>query len=93
MKDVIILTGAGQIGMAIACRMGSGKKIVIGDKSMENAQTIAKIMNEAGFDSVPVKMRLTSLTVLVGIFIGICLQTVQQAALVQRMKWRMWQNF
>lgn len=29
-KDVMILTGAGQIGMAIARRMGYGKKIVIG---------------------------------------------------------------
>ena len=32
MKDVMILTGAGQIGMAIARRMGYGKKVVIGDK-------------------------------------------------------------
>ena len=32
-KDVMILTGAGQIGMAIARRMGYGKKIVIGDKN------------------------------------------------------------
>ena len=32
MKDVMILTGAGQIGMAIARRMGAGKKIVIGDR-------------------------------------------------------------
>lgn len=31
MKDVMILTGAGQIGMAIARRMGYGMKIVIGD--------------------------------------------------------------
>lgn len=31
--DVMILTGAGQIGMAIARRMGYGMKIVIGDKS------------------------------------------------------------
>ena len=31
-KDVMILTGAGQIGMAIARRMGYGKKIFIGDK-------------------------------------------------------------
>ena len=29
MKDVLILTGAGQIGMAIARRVGFGKKIVI----------------------------------------------------------------
>lgn len=49
-KDVLILTGAGQIGMAIARRMGYGMKIIIGDKSLNNAQTIAKIMNEAGFD-------------------------------------------
>ena len=30
-KEVMILTGAGQIGMAIARRMGYGKKIVVGD--------------------------------------------------------------
>lgn len=60
MKDVMILTGAGQIGMAIARRIGYGKKIVIGDRSMQNAQTIAKIMNEAGFDAVPIEMDLFS---------------------------------
>ncbi|MDO4549500.1 MAG: SDR family NAD(P)-dependent oxidoreductase, partial [Clostridia bacterium] len=53
MKDVMILTGAGQIGMAIARRIGYGKKIVIGDKRLVNAQRIAKIMNEAGFDCSP----------------------------------------
>lgn len=31
MKKVMILVGAGQIGMAIARRMGYGMKIVIGD--------------------------------------------------------------
>lgn len=59
-KDVMILTGAGQIGMAIARRMGAGMKIVIGDKKLENAQTIVQIMNEAGFDTVPVEMDLSS---------------------------------
>ena len=52
MKDVMILTGAGQIGMAIARRMGYGMKIVIGDKRPENAEAVAKIMNDAGFDAV-----------------------------------------
>ena len=33
MKDVLLLVGAGQIGMAVARRMGYGKKIIIGDKS------------------------------------------------------------
>lgn len=60
MKDVMLLTGAGQIGMAIARRMGYGMKIVIGDKSIENAKAISKIMNESGFDTEPIKMDLSS---------------------------------
>lgn len=61
-KDVILWAGAGQIGMAIARRMGTGKKIVVGDKKLENAESIAKIMNEAGFDVVPVRMDLSDKT-------------------------------
>lgn len=57
-KEVMLLTGAGQIGMAIARRMGYGKKIVVGDKHMENAGAVCKIMNEAGFDCVAVEMDL-----------------------------------
>lgn len=60
MKDVMILAGAGQIGMAIARRVGYGKKVVIGDKNVKNAETISKIMNEAGFDTEPVEMDLSS---------------------------------
>lgn len=60
MKNVMILTGAGQIGMAIARRMGYGMKIVIGDKKKKNAEAIAKIMNEAGFDAQAVEMDLSS---------------------------------
>lgn len=59
-KDVMILTGAGQIGMAIARRMGYGMKIVIGDKSRENAEKISDIMNKAGFDAVAMEMDLSS---------------------------------
>lgn len=60
MKDVVILTGAGQIGMAIARRVSVGKKLVIGDKSRENGEAITKIMNEAGFDAVFVECDLSS---------------------------------
>lgn len=60
MKDVMVLTGAGQIGMAIARRMGYGMKIVVGDKKAENAQSISKILNNAGFDAVPTEMDLSS---------------------------------
>ncbi|HJA80789.1 MAG TPA: SDR family oxidoreductase [Candidatus Mediterraneibacter intestinipullorum] len=59
-KDVMLVIGAGQIGMAIARRMGYGKKIIVGDKKAENAQMIAKTMNEAGFDVVPMEMDLSS---------------------------------
>lgn len=59
-QNVMLLIGAGQIGVAIARRVGYGMKIVIGDKKTENAQTIAKTMNDAGFDVVPVEMDLSS---------------------------------
>lgn len=58
--NVMILTGAGQIGMAIARRMGYGMKIVIGDKRMEHAEQTADTMNKAGFDTIAVEMDLAS---------------------------------
>lgn len=59
-KKVMLWTGAGQIGMAIARRMGYGMKIVVGDKCLENAEAIAKIMSEAGYDVEPAAMDLSS---------------------------------
>ncbi|EZG83932.1 short-chain dehydrogenase/reductase [Gregarina niphandrodes] len=58
--DVMVVTGAGQISMAIARRLGAGMKIVMGDKKLENAEAIAKVMNDAGFDVVPFEMDLSS---------------------------------
>lgn len=43
-KDIVILIGAGQIGMAIARRVSYGKKLVIGDKN------IVKMTNITGSD-------------------------------------------
>ena len=59
-KEVMILVGAGQIGMAISRRMGFGKKIVVGDKNINNAKNIAEIMNNAGFDVEYMEMDLSS---------------------------------
>lgn len=59
-KEVMIVTGAGQISMAIARRMGYGKKIVMGDKNIENAKAIATTMNNAEFDVEPVEMDLSN---------------------------------
>jgi NAD(P)-dependent dehydrogenase (short-subunit alcohol dehydrogenase family) len=59
-KDVMLVTGAGQISMALARRVGFGKKIVLGDKNPKNCETVAKIMNDAGYDVEPFIMDLSS---------------------------------
>ena len=59
-KDVVILIGAGQIGMAIARRVSSGKKLIVGDKNINNANNIVKIMNDAGFDAIATETDLAS---------------------------------
>ena len=59
-KEVMIVTGAGQISMAIARRMGYGKKIILGDKNEKNALAVAQIMNQAGFDVEPFVMDMSS---------------------------------
>ena len=59
-KEVMLVTGAGQISMAIARRIGFGKKIILGDKKIENANAIAKTMNEAGYDVLPFEMDISS---------------------------------
>ena len=59
MKDVMIVTGAGQISLAIARRIGAGKKIVVGDKSLANAERFCATLNTAGFDAEPFEMDLS----------------------------------
>ena len=68
-NEVVLWTGAGQIGMAIARRVGYGKKILVGDKSLANAEAIAKIMNEAGFDVEPYEMDLSSRESILGMIV------------------------
>ncbi|WP_304250648.1 SDR family oxidoreductase [Limosilactobacillus gastricus] len=59
-QEVMLVTGAGQLSMAIARRMGSGKKIILGDLSLDNAKNIAEVMTNAGFDVEAVQMDLSS---------------------------------
>lgn len=56
----MLLVGAGQIGTAIARRMGYGRKIIVGDRSVENAAAAADIMNRAGFDATPFEADIAS---------------------------------
>lgn len=59
-RDVVVLTGAGQLGMAIVRRMGQGKKIIVADWKIENANAIAKTLTEAGFEVTPLTVDISS---------------------------------
>ncbi|PLS26263.1 SDR family oxidoreductase [Bifidobacterium parmae] len=59
-RKVMLLVGAGQIGMAIARRMGYGMRILVGDKKPENAEAVARTMTDAGFDCTPTTVDLAS---------------------------------
>lgn len=60
MKDVLLWIGAGQIGMAIARRVGYDKRIVVGDRSIANAEAAARTLREAGFDCQATEADLSS---------------------------------
>lgn len=50
MKDVIVVIGPGQIGQAIARRVGVGKHILLADLRRENADAAAEVMGNAGYE-------------------------------------------
>lgn len=58
MKSVMLVTGAGQIGLAIARRMGAGMKIVIATRHLESGKRVAELLNNAGFDAAATQMDL-----------------------------------
>ncbi len=49
MKDVIVLIGTGQIGQAIARRVGFGKHVLLADMREDNANAAAEILGNAGY--------------------------------------------
>ena len=49
-KDVVVLIGPGQIGQAIARRVGVGKHVVLADLRLDNANAAAEVMSNAGYD-------------------------------------------
>lgn len=58
-KNVLLVTGAGRISMAIARRVGYGKKIILGDRNLKNAESISGILTAAGFDAEPFEMDIS----------------------------------
>ena len=59
-KEVLLVTGAGQIGLAIVRRMGYGKKIVIATRRPEKAKETLDTLTNAGFDAVVIEMDMAS---------------------------------
>lgn len=50
MKDVVVVIGPGQIGQAIARRVGVAKHVLLADQKAENAEAAATIMRNAGYE-------------------------------------------
>lgn len=50
MTEVVVLIGAGSIGIAIARRVSAGKTILVADLRQENAERVAKTLREAGYN-------------------------------------------
>jgi NAD(P)-dependent dehydrogenase (short-subunit alcohol dehydrogenase family) len=50
MKDVIVVIGAGQIGQAIARRVGAGKHVLLADLHSDNANAAAEVLANAGYE-------------------------------------------
>jgi NAD(P)-dependent dehydrogenase (short-subunit alcohol dehydrogenase family) len=51
MRDVIVVIGAGQIGQAIARRVGVGKHVVLADLHEDNASNAAEVLANAGYEA------------------------------------------
>lgn len=52
MADVTVVIGAGGIGQAIARRISGGRKILVANHSQASADAAAKVLADAGFDTV-----------------------------------------
>jgi NAD(P)-dependent dehydrogenase (short-subunit alcohol dehydrogenase family) len=50
MHQVVVVTGTGSIGQAIARRVSAGKHVVLADLHQGNADSAAEVMCNAGFD-------------------------------------------
>src|SRR5215211_4333466 len=50
MRDVIVVIGPGQIGQAIARRVGVGKHVLLADMRPDNANAAAEVLENAGYE-------------------------------------------
>jgi NAD(P)-dependent dehydrogenase (short-subunit alcohol dehydrogenase family) len=50
MTQVVVVIGPGQIGQAVARRVGFGKHVLLADKRQESANAAAEVLGNAGYD-------------------------------------------
>jgi NAD(P)-dependent dehydrogenase (short-subunit alcohol dehydrogenase family) len=50
MKDVVVVISPGQIGQAIARRVGVGKHLLLADVRQENALAAAEVLQNVGYE-------------------------------------------
>jgi NAD(P)-dependent dehydrogenase (short-subunit alcohol dehydrogenase family) len=50
-KEVVVVIGPGQIGQAIARRVGVGKLVLLADKHEDNAKAAAETLGNAGYEA------------------------------------------
>lgn len=60
MKNVIVVIGSGQIGQAIARRVGVGKHVLLADLRLENANAAAEVLGNAGYEVSVVRVDVSS---------------------------------
>ena len=60
MKQVVVLVGAGSIGIAIARRVSVGKHLILADYSMDNAAVAATLLENAGYECSTIQCDLGS---------------------------------
>ncbi len=51
MKDIVVVIGSGQIGQAIARRVGMGKHVLLADLHEKNVLAAAKVLGDAGYET------------------------------------------
>jgi NAD(P)-dependent dehydrogenase (short-subunit alcohol dehydrogenase family) len=60
MKSVIVVIGAGSIGLAIARRVSAGKHVLLGDLKLETADAAARTLADAGFEASTAQVDVSS---------------------------------
>jgi NAD(P)-dependent dehydrogenase (short-subunit alcohol dehydrogenase family) len=60
MKEVVVVIGPGQIGQAIARRVGFGKQVLLADKQQENAKAAAEVLGNAGYETTVATVDVSS---------------------------------